>query len=71
MHSQVTVAEALALRANGLGARRIAKRLDLPVATVRDWLAGRLPKHSRTTDGQPAALARERGELDALIGAKR
>jgi len=51
MHSQATVARALALRAQGLGARRIAARMDLPIATVRDWLAGRLPKHSTDIDG--------------------
>jgi hypothetical protein len=47
MHSQSTVAAALALRARGLGARRIARRLNLPLGTVRDWLAGRVPAQSR------------------------
>lgn len=48
MHSPATVAEALRLRAEeGLGARRIAKRMRLPLSTVRDWLAGNLPWHSR------------------------
>ncbi len=47
MHSRSTVVAALALRQTGLGARRIAKQLDLPLATVRDSLAGRLPEHSR------------------------
>jgi hypothetical protein len=51
VHSQATVASALALREAGFGARRIATRMDLPVATVRDWLAGRLPKHSMCLDG--------------------
>jgi len=55
MHNQAIVAEALALRGEGLGARRIARRLDLPVATVRDWLAGRVPNHSRSSDGGVAA----------------
>jgi hypothetical protein len=50
MHSQSTVAEVLALRETGLGARRIAARTNLPVATVRDWLAGRIPQHSRNRD---------------------
>jgi hypothetical protein len=50
MHGPAAVAEVLALRAEGLGARRIASRTGLPVATVRDWLAGRLPKHSRNRD---------------------
>jgi hypothetical protein len=47
MHSQSTVAQVLSLREQGLGARRIAKQTALPVATVRDWLAGKLPQHSR------------------------
>jgi hypothetical protein len=50
MHSQSRVEEAMALRQEGLGARRIAKRLSLPVSTVRDWLAGNLPAHSRRGD---------------------
>jgi hypothetical protein len=50
MHSQSKVAEVLALRETGLGARRIAKKTGLPLATVRDWLAGRLPHHSRPLD---------------------
>ena len=50
MHSQSTVAEVLALRDAGLGPRRISKRTSLPVGTVRDWLAGRLPRHSRAID---------------------
>lgn len=72
MHSQATVQQALALRAQGLGARRIAARLDLPVATVRDWLAGRLPKHSAGNDGVRiplltcAACGHTQHDFDAL-----
>jgi hypothetical protein len=72
VHSQATVAQALALRAQGLGARRIAARLDLPVATVRDWLAGRVPKHSTGGDGHGmpppacAACGHTRHKFDAL-----
>lgn len=48
MHSRQTVAEALRLRdEGGLGARRVARRLRLPLATVRDWHAGRLPRNAR------------------------
>ena len=43
MHSRAAVAEVMALRLEGLGARRIARRTGLPLATVRDWLAGRVP----------------------------
>ena len=61
MHSQAAVAEVLALREAGLGARRIAKRTNLPVRTVTDWIAGRLPRHSRALDlskPQPPACRR-------------
>lgn len=48
MHSRSVVAEALRLRdEEGLGARRVARRLGLSVAVVRDWHAGKLPTHSR------------------------
>lgn len=48
MHDRATVAEALRLRdEEGLGAPRVAKRLGISVATVRDWHAGKLPAHSR------------------------
>ena len=50
MHSQETVSQALRLHRAGLGARRIAERLDLPLATVRDWCGGRVPRHSRRDD---------------------
>lgn len=48
MHSRATVAKALRLKdEEGLGARQVARRLGLSVGTVRDWHAGKLPKHSR------------------------
>lgn len=48
MHDRDTVAEALRLRnEEGLGARRVAKTLHLSLGTVRDWHAGRLPRHSQ------------------------
>ncbi|MGH2983902.1 MAG: helix-turn-helix domain-containing protein [Solirubrobacterales bacterium] len=56
MHSRATVAEALRLRdEEGFGAVRVARRLGLSVGTVRDWHAGKLPRHSRTTlrNGDP------------------
>ncbi len=52
MHSRETVAEALRLRdEEGLGARRVARHLGLPVGTVRDWHAGRLLKGLIQSDG--------------------
>jgi hypothetical protein len=47
MHSREVVAEVLRLRkAEGIGARRIARRTGLPLGTIRDWCAGKLPQHS-------------------------
>lgn len=59
MHSRAAVAAALRLRdEEGLGAVRVARRLGLSVGTVRDWHAGKLPRHSRTTlpNGDPLPL---------------
>jgi hypothetical protein len=55
MHSRATVAEALRLRdEEGFGARRAAQRLGLPLGTVRDWHAGKLPRHTRKpAPGEP------------------
>src|SRR5882672_3704447 len=48
MHSGETVAEALRLRdEKGLGARRAARRLGVPLPTIRDWYAGKLPRAYR------------------------
>lgn len=58
MHNRPTVAEALRLRdEESLGARRVARRLGLSVATVRDWHAGKLPLHSRPMPGEKDCLA--------------
>jgi hypothetical protein len=46
MRGRAEVERALELRRQGLGARRIAARTGLPVSTVRDWLAGRVPRHA-------------------------
>jgi hypothetical protein len=55
MHDGYTVAEALRLRdEEGLGARKVAARLGLSVGTVRDWHAGNLPRHARTSPPRPA-----------------
>jgi hypothetical protein len=47
MRGSAEVASVLELRKQGLGARRIATRTGLPLSTVRDWLAGRLPRPCR------------------------
>lgn len=62
MHRRDVVAEALRLRdEEELGAVRVARRLGIPVGTVRDWHAGKLPRHSRTTtrNGDPLPPACE------------
>jgi hypothetical protein len=59
MHSHATVVEALRMRnEEGMGARKVARRLGLPLATVRDWHAGRLPQHSRSAGAGAALCAR-------------
>jgi hypothetical protein len=50
MHDRELVAEALRLRdEEGLGARRVARRLGVSVSVARDWHAGKLPRHYSST----------------------
>lgn len=57
MHARRTVAEALRLRdEEELGARGVAERLSVPLGTVRDWHAGKLPRHCRDLDPGAGAL---------------
>ena len=58
MHTRSEVAEVLSLREDGLGVRRIANRTNLPLSTVRDWLAGYVPAHSRCDAKASRALPR-------------
>jgi len=59
MHSRTTVVEALRLREEeGLDARQVARRLGLSAGTVRDWHAGRLPRHSRSGGASVAVCPR-------------
>lgn len=44
MHTRETVNEALALASEGANASEIARRLNIPRTTVRDWLRGHTPK---------------------------
>ncbi|MEX2108231.1 MAG: helix-turn-helix transcriptional regulator [Solirubrobacterales bacterium] len=65
MHSWATVTEALRLRdEEGLGARQVARRLELPLPTVRDWHAGKLPRHSRPTNGAYPAICPACGQQE-------
>lgn len=65
MHSRAEVIRVLELRGEGLGARRIARRTGLPVRTVADWLAGKLPRHSRQTRAGERAEACDQCGHDA------
>lgn len=41
VHEARLVALAVALHEEGLGSKRIAQKLELPVTTVRNWLQGK------------------------------
>jgi Homeodomain-like domain len=48
MHDRETVAEALVLlNEEGLNSKDVAERLGVSDRTVRDWRAGKLPRHSQ------------------------
>lgn len=73
MHSRATVAEALRLRdEEGLGARRVARQLGIPVPTVRDWHSGKVSRHSRVRSDEECcppecpACGRDEHRLDEL-----
>lgn len=72
MYDLEVVKEALRLRdEDGLGARRVAKRLGVPLGTVRDWHAGKLPRALRPDpEGKRPELCRhcghERHGFDSL-----
>jgi hypothetical protein len=44
MHAADRISEALALRGQGLGARRISARTGIPISTIADWINGRVPR---------------------------
>jgi hypothetical protein len=66
MRSRAEVARVLELRREGLGARRIAARTGLPISTVRDWLAGRLPLRSSPAASDCAACGHPMHRFDEL-----
>jgi hypothetical protein len=66
MRSKADVARVLELREQGLGARRIAACTGFPVSTVRDWLAGRLPKHAAPSDSDCPACGHPAHTFDEL-----
>jgi hypothetical protein len=51
MHALEDVTAVLELRERGLHATEIARRTGIPRGTVRDWLAGRLPRRSGVGTG--------------------
>lgn len=66
MHDRATVAEALRLRdEEGLGATEAAARLGVKRGAIRDWYAGKVPRHSRTlTDEVPRSACPKCGGDD-------
>ena len=52
MHDDGAIDRVLQLRASGLGARRISAQTGVPVRTVTDWLAGRLPRDGSGAPGR-------------------
>jgi hypothetical protein len=69
-----TIVRALRLNDHGASASEIARALGLPRATVRGWLAGRLPRHSREEDvcercgGTPHAFDELPAQYAYLLG---
>jgi hypothetical protein len=51
VHSPEDVEKVLGLRATGLDATEIARVAGVPRGTVRDWLAGRVPRRMRAGEG--------------------
>lgn len=71
MHSRATVAEALRLRdEKGMGARRAARHLGLPLGTVHGWYQGRLPWHSRrsTSSGSRPSMCEKCEQREHRLG---
>ena len=56
MRSSTEVSRVLELAGIGLGASAIARRTGIPRATVRDWIAGRIPVSARPP-GRPVVPA--------------
>jgi hypothetical protein len=52
MHPEATVASVLALHEAGLNNCEIARRTGVPRPTVKDWVAGRVPRSYRLADPQ-------------------
>jgi hypothetical protein len=68
MHSATTIEAALALADDGANACEIARRLDVPRTTVRDWLRGLLP-HSVPHGTSGAQLCAQCGHAVHNFGA--
>lgn len=56
MHPGVAVETALAMAERGMSASAIAASLDVPRSTVRDWLAGRVPRTTQAPCSVPHDL---------------
>jgi hypothetical protein len=58
MRAPEDVAAVLDLRTEGLTASEVARRTGIPRATVRDWLAGRVPRSAQRHEASCAACGR-------------
>jgi hypothetical protein len=70
MHSREEVRLVQHLAAEGLNTCQIARRAEVPRTTVRDWIAGRLPKHGMSAEDSCAECghpAHEPARLPAPI----
>jgi len=57
VRSEAEVEEVQALAASGLNHCQIARRTAIPRSTVRDWLSGKKPNHSRVGSLEPPDLS--------------
>lgn len=65
-HLPDEIRTAVALGSRGLSASEIGRRMGIPRATVRDWLAGRVPEVALRADRSCAACGGPAHRLDEL-----
>jgi hypothetical protein len=75
LHPPETVAEVLALREAGLGARRISAKTGIAVRTVSDWISGHAPRRQGNSGdgrcarcGAPSHLIADAANYAFLLG---
>ncbi|HEV3473960.1 MAG TPA: hypothetical protein VG602_01140 [Actinomycetota bacterium] len=65
-HPSWEIEFAFALRASGLGARRIGRSLGIPTSTVTDWVSGRVPSNILARPGRCGVCGHEPHAFDEL-----